>query len=284
MPIFAFIALFLLTLPTLQEAKSSKKAAQASEKTEISTETSVESSVTPAITCPNKMIKNMNTEELEQAVAYFRVKKDQESLFQAYYKLINHSQDHVSIKKYKLDLADFCFEIKDFAKAHTKYEEFCLLYPGSQESEYAQYKLILCLFYLSLEADRDQNDTHKTINCITVFLKRAKNELFIQETQDIYKTCRKRLFEHEVIVFDTYLKLQKFTGAQKRLEYISSHFDDIENIDKYIVYLQNIYETVKNPATRPFIFKIKLADALVAKPKSEKTDTDVKKTVAFFIA
>jgi len=270
MHIFSLVMLLMLGISSISDAKDASAKLSKNNKS--------------GYPCPGKLIKNMNSDELELVIAYAEERNDHELLFQAYAQLINHSQDHEKLKTYKLNLSDFCFKIEDYAKAAQKYEEFCILYPGSQESEYAQYKLILCTFYLSLSADRDQSDTMKTINLILLFLKRAKEEKFINETETIYTTCRHRLFEHEVLVFDTYLKQKRFTGAQKRLEYIQTNFQDIANLDKYVIYLQDIYNTVKDPKTRPFIFKIKIEDALSKKEKQPVTPKDVQKAVSFFVA
>lgn len=233
---------------------------------------------------PGKMVKNMNAQELHKIIVYAKESHDSDLAFKAFYHIINILQDHNQIKVYKLDLADYCYSLEDWAKAGTRYEEFCLLYPGSAESEYAQYKLILCTFYLSLAADRDQTATTKTLNLITHFLKRAKNQKFVSEMESIFKTCRQRLFEHEVVVLDTLLKQQKFTGAQKRLEYIEANFTDIENIDKYVSYLQEMFTLVKNPETRPFIFKLNVKNALTPKSKKALKKSDVQKAVSFFVA
>jgi len=270
MHIFSLLMLLALSASSISDAKDASAKLAKNEKS--------------GYPCPGKLIKNMNSEELEKVIAYAEERKDHELLVQTYNQLINHSQDHIKIKSYKLNLADFYFKTEDYAKASFKYEEFCILYPGSDESEYAQYKLILCTFYLSLSADRDQADTVKTINLTSLFLKRAKNEKFISETETIYKTCRYRLFEHEVLVMDTYLKQKKFTGAQKRLEYIQANFQDIPHLDQYMKYLQNIYDTVKDPKTRPFIFKVNLPDALVKKETKPVQPKDVAKAVSFFVA
>jgi outer membrane assembly lipoprotein YfiO len=241
-----------------------------------------------AYPCPGKMVKDMNQEELEKVLEYAKTNNDSELAFKAFYHVINITQDHAKIKVYKLDLADFCFSLEDYAKAAMKYEEFCILYPGALEAEYAQYKLILCTFYISLVADRDQSDTLKTINLISLFLKKAKEPKFINEMESIYKSCRERLFEHEVFVFETYLKQQKFTGAQKRIEFMQKNFQDVPNQEKYVVYLQDLFETIKNPKTRPFVFKINLKDALSPKKQDKKqnkaTSSDIGKAVSYFVA
>lgn len=233
---------------------------------------------------PGKMLKNMNAQELDKIIVYAKETGDSDLAFKAFYHIINVLQDHNQIKTYKLDLADYCFGLEDWTKAASRYEEFCLLYPGCDQSEYAQYKLILCTFYLTLSADRDQSDTIKTLNLITHFLKRAKEPKFISEMESIYKTCRKRLFEHEVLVFETSLQQQKFTGAQKRIEHIESSFPDISDIEKYVAYLKEMLELVKNPETRPFIVKVNLKNALSPKVKKIVQKSDVAKAVSFFVA
>lgn len=236
---------------------------------------------------PGVSIKDMNEEQLLLVLEYGKNRQDRELVFKVYYHLLSVCPDHSKLKTYKLDLADYCYGLQEYEKAAIKYEEFGLLYPGCNEAEYSEYKLILCTFYTSLEAHRDQTDTNRTINFIAHFLNRAKDEKYISEVQSIFKICRKRLLQHEVIVFEMNLKQKKFAGAQKRLEYIEQHFKDIEHIEKYIEHLQKIYELCKEPKTRPFYFKIKLEDALVDEKEAAKKKVkkiDLAKTVSFFVA
>lgn len=234
---------------------------------------------------PGKVLKKMDAQELDKVITYGKETGDVDLVFKAFYHIINILQDHNQIKHYKLDLADYCFSLEDWVKAASRYEEFCLLYPGSDKSEYAQYKLILCTFYVSLSPDRDQSDTIKTLNLITHFLKRAKDQKFISEAESIHTTCRKRLFEHETVVFETLLQQQKFIGAQKRIEYIESNFQDVADLASYVAYLKELLETVKNPETRPFVVRVRLKDALQPRPtKKSVKKSDVAKAVSFFVA
>jgi outer membrane assembly lipoprotein YfiO len=236
---------------------------------------------------PGVSIKDMNEEQLLLVLEYGKTRKDRDLVFKVYYHLLSVCQDHSKLKTYKLDLADYCYGLEEYEKASMKYEEFCLLYPGCNEAEYAEYKLILCTFYTSLAPHRDQTDTNRTINFIAHFLNKAKNEAFITEVQSIFKICRKRLFQHEVVVFEMNLKQKKFTGAQKRLEYLEQNFKDIEHLEKYMEYLQKVYNVCQNSKTRPFYFKIKLEDALIDEKEAAKRkvkEIDVAKTVSFFVA
>ncbi|MBP9765570.1 outer membrane protein assembly factor BamD [Candidatus Babeliales bacterium] len=231
-----------------------------------------------------KVVKHMDQQELEQVIEYAKNIGDSELAFKAYYHIMNKTAKHEDLRVYKLGLADYCFELEEWAKAALKYEEFVIFYPGSDEAEYAQYKLILCTFYLSLKADLDQDDTYKTIELINVFLTKAKDEKFIAETKKIHATCRYRLLEHEVVALETYLKQYKFTAVQKRIEYIQERFQDIEHLEKYVAYLNSWLERVKNLSTRPFVFHLSLPDALGKKEVKALEVQDAAKAVSFFVA
>ncbi len=236
--------------------------------------------------CKDISIKKMDENQLSDLIDYAKEKKDSDLVYTAFYYIMSVCQDHARMKTYKLGLADYCYAQQSYEKAAKTYEEFCLLYPGSSESEYAQYKLILCTFYISLEPDRDQADTIKTINLIIHFMQKARDKKFIDEIQSILKTCRKRLFQHEVIVFETYVKQQKFTGAKKRLDFMEEQFKDVEHVEKYLSYLKNVYETAKNPKTRLFYFTLNIEDALKDSNAEKKkiSKKDAQKAVSFFVA
>ena len=234
---------------------------------------------------PDKLIKDMNENELSLVLEYAKNIDDTDLVFKCFFHLMAIAKQQVTLKKYKLDLADYCFTLQDYPKASICYEEFFILFPGSQEAEYSQYKSILCSFYLTLASDRDQTQSQKTISLIQLFLARAKNPKFIQETKDMYTTCRKKLFEHEIHVLEYYLSKQKFISAEQRLAYIEKNFSDIVNIDKYLTYCKNTLETVKNQATRPFMVKLNLSQALSnnsAEPIEQPSVLD--KLTSFFLA
>lgn len=245
-------------------------------------------STKPAYPCPGKLIKNMNEQELVKVLEYAKIVKDSELVHKAYSYLFKVSTDQNAIKEYKLGLADFCFAEEGYEKAAAFYEDFFMLYPGSKEAQYCQYKAILCSFYLGLSADRDQTQTNRTVSLISLFLLKATDQKLIDEVKTIYTTCRQRLFNHEVYVFEHYIKQQKYQSAEKRLEYIEKNFQDIDHIKEYEIYLKEMLQLTKNPATRPFLVKFDLKDALPKKNPSKQDETEKKSTLrkitSFFLA
>lgn len=237
----------------------------------------------PVYPFPKILLKNQDESQLEQTLAYGKIVEDKELIFKAFFHLISQSKSQEKIKHYKLDFADYTFGIEDYEKALMAYEEFCMLYPGSQEAEYAQYKAILCNFFLSLSFDHDQTLTQRTVSSCLLFLQKVKDEKFLKETENIYKSCRQRLFDHEVYVLETYLKLKKFSGARKRIEYLEKEFKDIKHIEKYVAYCNEIYEIIKNPNTRPFIIQLNLKNALGDK-KNQIAPSHIRRAIPLFLA
>lgn len=218
----------------------------------------------PVYPYPHLLVKNMDEEQLEKTLEYGKHEliQDKDLVFKVFFHLISQSKSQEKIKIYKLDFADYLFNIKDYEKSLMAYEEFSMLYPGCAESEYVMYKGILCNFLLSLDFDRDQTLTQRTVSAAMLFLQKVKDEKFKTETQNIYNACRQRLFDHEVYVLETYLKLKKFSSARKRIEFIEQNFKDIANLDKYLSYCTEMVKIVENPKTRPFMIQLNLDHAV----------------------
>lgn len=232
---------------------------------------------------PSILIKDMTEEQLRDMIPYVKSLGDKESVFKLFHVLLSKSPSQNHLKNYKLDLADYCFDIKDYEKAAFSYEEFFILYPGSAEAEYSQYKSILCWFYQSLSPSKDQSNTDKTIILIDDYLRKGANQKFIDEVKNIRKQCRQRLFEHEMHVFEHYLKRKRHTSAQCRYEYIEQNFQDIKDIDRYLAYAKKMQEMVKDPKRCPFVVKFDLKDALPTQ-KTASTPEIKNKASLFFLS
>jgi len=276
-PCLLLLACPILNSSSAKQSSSAKKAA----KIEIKKQKNA-SKNKPSNPYPGILLKDMNEKQLQEMLPYTKSVGEPEAVFKIFHFLVSNSSDQNNIKNYKIDLADYCYGIKDYEKSAFCYEEFCVLYPGCKESEYAQYKAILCWFNLCLNPCRDQHNTIKTITLIDEYLQKASNEKFIEESQTIRKQCRQKLFEHEMHVFEHYLKRKKHSSAQSRYTYIEENFKDIKNLELYLDYCKKHQEIVKDPKQCPFFIKFDIADAL---PKSKTVTSDKKaKTALFFLS
>lgn len=230
----------------------------------------------------NKLLKDMTEQELIDMLLYAKSLNDREFVFKVFHYLLSHSSNQNNLKSYKLDLADYCFTIKDFEKAAISYEDFSVHYPGCAEIEYAQYKCIISWFAICLEPSRDQSLTNKVIFLIDEYLRKATNKKFIEEVTTIRKKCRQKLFDHEVHVFEHYLKQKKIKSAQARQLHMQEQFKDIEHIEHYVQYCNQMIEIVKDPKRCPFFITFNLKDAL---PANVVTTPEKKaKTALFFLS
>ena len=215
--------------------------------------------------CPysSTPLKKLKAEQLEEVYVYTQTHKmDSAFMIDLLERLIALSDNHAGVKKYKLQLADTHYAVHHIEKAAACYEDFGVLYPGSNESEYTLYKAIVCMFEISLDPDRDQTNTKKTIALVKEFLKRAKQTELIDEANMIMQKCYDRLFDHEVYVFNFYAKKKNFVAAQMRLDYIAKTFTEtIKGLDQKIADLTEQLELRKNPIkpTRTALVKKLLA-------------------------
>ncbi len=194
-------------------------------------------------------LKKLKAEQLEEVYTYTQSHKmDSAFMIDLLERLIALSDNHAGVKGYKLQLADTHYAVGHLEKAAACYEDFAVMYPGSLEHEYVLYKAMICMFELSLDCDRDQTNTRKTILLIKEFLKRAVKVELITQAQEILQKCYDRLFDHEVYVFNFYLKKKSFVPAQMRLDYIMKNFTStIPDIQNKVAALAEKMELVKNP-------------------------------------
>ena len=273
---YTYITLpLLLLLSTTSEPKESKNDKKSKTEEQFATHKKQKKSAKKvSYPHPGKQLKDMNEDELHDVLIYAKHIQNNDLAYKVFYLLSTVCLNHNTLKNYKLEFGDYCFEMQDFNKATAVYQDFFTQYPGSEQAEYAQYKAILSWFYLSLEPDRDQENTHITLKHIDSFLLKAKDQKFIEETTLIHKTCRRRLLDHEVFVFEHYVKQRKWTSAAQRLQYIKDHFQDIKYIDFYAQYLEKNLNAMKERGRIPFFYSINLKDAVIVHNDSVKKDAE----------
>jgi outer membrane assembly lipoprotein YfiO len=141
--------------------------------------------------------------------------------------IITQATDQLILKDSRLELADIQFDLGNMDKAAAYYSTFVLLYPGSSQCEYAEYKAILCRFYGMMSCDRDQTKTKEALVLARAYLENNVYRQYKEQVQDIKQQCLTRLFESEKYIFDFHLKQANFTGAQQRIMNIRNTYHEI---------------------------------------------------------
>jgi len=154
-------------------------------------------------------------------------------------KMIPLSNNIQELRNLYLEIADLVFETGQLAKAEQLYSQFSQLYPGDAKIEYATYKSILCGFWLTLNPQRDQSKTKKTIEVAKTFLKRTDIfKQYIKEVEKILADSQQKLFDSEVSIFNDYLMRGDLLSAGTRLKNIEKEFlDDMPHIEPELILL-----------------------------------------------
>ncbi|OGB96886.1 hypothetical protein A3F06_00745 [candidate division TM6 bacterium RIFCSPHIGHO2_12_FULL_36_22] len=144
-------------------------------------------------------------------------------------RLIKLSNDQREIRTMRLKLADAMYNWGEYERGARLYTTFAELYPGSEQSEYAAYKAILCHSKLILAPDRDTSAARAVIREGQDFLKRKAegNVAYNQEVAELIEQAYKTLYMSEVLTFYFYLNTSSYISAQGRLDHIKKEFTTV---------------------------------------------------------
>ena len=202
-----------------------------------------------------KMRKNfskLKDDELETLMKIYEKEKNTKMMVKALEKKIGSCSDPQELRLLKLRLANIHYDSNNLEKAGKLYSEYMMLYPGSQEAEYVEYKALLCHFYNVGDYERDQGTTRNAIRLAENFLKKKTYKKYNWQVQSILNDCYSKLLDHEVGIFDFYLKHtvgdNNINSAQRRLDHIKTFFrDKVPNYDEQIKKLENSLKQKQNP-------------------------------------
>lgn len=175
-----------------------------------------------------KPLKLMNEKEL-RTIANLALKLGwQDEAVKFLTRLMSLLKSTVAIKNIKLEIADINFDRNALKLAAREYEEFLKLYPGDKKAEYAQYKGLLSHFYTMLSADRDQTPTLNTIKLADAFLEKSDTyKQFNNDVKAIKERCYYALYDHEVTVFEYYMKKGSPKAAETRLANLKTSYQTL---------------------------------------------------------
>jgi outer membrane protein assembly factor BamD len=163
-----------------------------------------QSSSTPEGSYNNAMLL-LNKKKYEEAAKEFRAFKEQYPL----------SELTTTVE---MRLADSLFFDKKYLEAFFQYEEFKKLHPIHQEIPYATYQMAMCHFKQILSVDRDQAQTHKSIELFRVVAENYPQSPYAEQARGKIAICQRQLADHEFYIGNFYLKKKKYRAALGRFE------------------------------------------------------------------
>ncbi len=173
------------------------------------------------------MVKEMQEPALREAANISLTLKEYDDALIYLKQLSKTTQSSTVVKVVTLEIADVMFQNGDLKTAAKLYEEYVNLYPGDKKTAaYAEYKELLSNNALRAENDRDQTATLRTIKLADALSE--KQGTFVKQyapyVQAIKNDCVSQLYNHDVVVFDYYVKKKSFKAAELRLDNIKTNF------------------------------------------------------------
>lgn len=175
-----------------------------------------------------KTLSNMKFEELKKNKDECLAKNDKKIALKYLEKMVPLCNDLEELSGIMIELANLFFDLEQFNKATTMYQEFAKLYPGSKNVEYALYKAIEANYKMISGPERDQTKTYEIIELANRFLVRPSFTHYKKEVTTILVKSRERLLENEIGITNFYLKQGKTKSAKKRLDGIRK--DHLEHL------------------------------------------------------
>jgi outer membrane assembly lipoprotein YfiO len=173
----------------------------------------------------NKTFRTMTFDELAARKDELLQENDYYTATKYLEKMVSLCPDLQKLAFLMLELADAHFERGELTKAEKYYKEFRLMYPGHNRIEYASYKAILCSFYQTLQADRDQTKTQETLELTEQFLKRKDIfTTYATEAENIQMQCHQKQFTSNVAIIQDYINRGRTKSAEHRLEQIRTEY------------------------------------------------------------
>ena len=144
--------------------------------------------------------------------------------------------------KAELKMADALFEKEEFEEALEAYREFEKLHPKNKSIPYVIYQQGMCNFLRISTVDRDQTSTKNALKEFKRLGKEFPENRFSLLAQRNIRKCYSTLAEYEFYVGYFYFKSGHYMAALKRFEYLITHYPDLGQHGKALIYIARCRE------------------------------------------
>jgi len=217
---FLLFALLTILLPACKQEQP-KKVTRRMQQQQIKGFTPKNKIVQPAVAKRNP--KTLTMAELQIAKEYSEALDNKAQTIVYLENMVKQCSDPVLLKDIYLELADLYFEQGSMDLAAQLYSSYIALYPGSPLRAYVHYQAILCKYYTTFSHDRDQTKTEETLKLTQLYNELASKQgdiykEYYNDVASIQKQCCKKMYAHELDVFNFYYKKGNYKAAQVHLD------------------------------------------------------------------
>lgn len=154
----------------------------------------------------------------------------------------------------ELQIADSYFERDRFEEALSYYRDFAELHPTHERVPYSVLRSALSRRNQALNSNRDQTNTKRALEHLDVLLTRYPYTTEAQEAEQIWRSMRTRLAEHEMGVGDFYMSHEEFQSAADRFRKVLNDYPGLGLDGQALYKLGTCYSemNLEDEATRIF--------------------------------
>ena len=216
-----FVSILLAALLPSCKQEQPKKPTRRMQQKQAQGAATKEKIMQPAVARKNP--KHLTMAELQVAKEYSEAVDNKEQTVVYLENMVKQCSDPVLLKDIYLELADLYFEQGKMDLAAQVYSSYISLYPGSPLRAYVHYQAILCRFYTTFSHDRDQTKTEETLQLAELYLDMASKQSdlykeYCDDVASIRTQCCKKMYAHELDVFNFYYKKGNYKAAQVHLD------------------------------------------------------------------
>lgn len=140
-----------------------------------------------------------------------------------------------------LELAKLSLDDGNYAKAQKYATQYQKLYPGSPDIFEAGYVNIKAHFLDTLNEQRDQTKTNKTIELAQNFIEENSESIYYSSVKDILESCYQTLIKNELHIAQTYIQKYKYAKTESSLAAAQARIDYAkEKLMPHVLYTEGL--------------------------------------------
>lgn len=215
----------------------------------------------------NKIAKNQSVEQKMQiANDYFNNGKYRKAI--AYYEDITYERNSPLVSEAQMKLAESYFNQAKYLEARLEFQEIIRLYRNYDRINEAYYKIGICYFESSLNADYTQEETELSIDAFNTFLQKFPFDDYRSSAYEYLEKCNYKLLKKKYHNGYAYYKMSDYSAALY-------YFDEIiETNLKDEIDLNSLYFSAKI-----YLFRKDNLNAEIVYSKMQRKYPNDKKTI-----
>ena len=184
----------------------------------------------------NNIINNDLEKSLNKGIKLFSEKKYSKARDQFEFIIYNNPGSAIALKS-QYYFAESLYMLENYNQASREYDKFIMLSQDSELVARAKFLICKCLYKLSYDYDKDQNETNFTIDKIQYFLEEYPRTSHKIECEIMITDLRSTLAKKEIESGKLYLRTEKYDSALIYFNLVLIEYYDTKYYDDGLFYI-----------------------------------------------